>query len=305
MATQRSSTIVKSFELLALFERRATLTVGQCAVLTGAPRSSIHRLLLSLELVGALERTDEGHFQLGLRLLKMGSLTPVRRQYDGAARKPLQRLCAETGLPVHLAARDGRQAVLLEALPGTQLEMPTRVGMTIPLHSTASGKVLLAHAPPDVVDDVLGVTLVGFTRYTIREAHRLRAELAEIRASGIAVGNEETHYGVVCIAAPIHDRTGAVRTALSLTYPAAPRKEFHRYRRSLILARNDVEAQLVRSDRSRQGEDLAPASDMPGGEVRVLDSKTSPRQALKALPSSPELVAVNTPVPGDATLRAS
>lgn len=303
MATQPSSTITKSFQLLALFQERGTLTVNQGAILLGAPRASVHRLLISLEAVGALERTDAGHFQLGLRLLQMGSLAPVRREYDAEARRPLQRLCATTGFPVHLAARDGHHAVLLEALPGTRLQMPTRVGITIPLHSTASGKILLAHAPDEVVDAVLDGPLPRFTRYTIQRGERLRAELAQIRSSGLAYGNEETHYGLVCVAAPIHATPGSVRTAVSLTYPSDARTSAGGYRDELIRTRNEIEAQLCRA--RRRGARAVPSvsathfrrATAPPAPA-VLHTKTPGAGSRQGMTHSHPLIAAHTQRPG-------
>ena len=246
MATKPSTTVMKAFQVLTLFQRRATLTVNQCALLLGAPRASVHRLLVSLEAVGAVERTPEGHFQLGLRLLEIGSFAHLRQQYGEHCRGHLQRLSADTGLPVHLAGRDEEFGVLLEVVPGTRYNIPTRVGLPIPMHSTALGKLLLANAPDQFVEAVAASPLPRFTRYTIDNVDRLTRELDDIRGQGLSYDRQETHYGLICVAAPIRTPAGEVRTAVSLTYPAnAPKPTASAYRDHLLAVRNHIEDEVA------------------------------------------------------------
>lgn len=242
MATKPATTVLKAFELLELFQYRASLSVGQCASLLGIPRATAHRLLVTLEAAGVVERSDEGHYRLGLRMFELGALAPLRRLYSEQSRLPLQRLSAQTGLPVHLAVREESTGILLEVIPGTRYDMPTRVGFPIPLHSTALGKLLLAYASREVYDRVVEGGLPAFTRHTIRRSDDLARELEAIKAAGVSYDREETHEGFTCVAVPIRLHGYEIRSAVSMSYPADSTADAGKhYLNTLTVARNKVE----------------------------------------------------------------
>ena len=84
-------------------------------------------------------------------------LAPVQGELREVAAPFLQDLYAATGDTVHLAVREGNRALYVERLSGkASVPVVSQVGGRLPLHTTGVGKVLLAHAPPDVVRQVLG-----------------------------------------------------------------------------------------------------------------------------------------------------
>jgi DNA-binding IclR family transcriptional regulator len=90
------------------------------------------------------------------------------------------------------------------------------------LHSTASGKLLLAHLPHEAADSLLAQReLARFTPNTLSTLNDLGAELNAIRERGYALDREEDYVGVECIAAPVFDGSGACVASASVSYPAA------------------------------------------------------------------------------------
>ena len=83
-----------------------------------------------------------------------------------------------------------------------------------------SGLVLLAHAPIEVQDRVLGAPLARFTRHTITDPRRLRRVLADVRRDGFVVSDRQIETISASVAAPVRDRTGRVVAAVSLVFPA-------------------------------------------------------------------------------------
>lgn len=105
---------------------------------------------------------------------------------------------------VQLAVRDGYEAVYVERISGRQaVSVVSRVGGRLPLHATGVGQVLLAYAPPEFQDRVLGLPLKAFTKQTITEPKRLRYVLAEVRRSGIAVCDRMVDTESLSVAAPV------------------------------------------------------------------------------------------------------
>ncbi len=222
MATPPATTVLKAFDLLALFSQRPLLGAGEAARLLGAPRASTHRLLVTLRQAGVLEANEEGQYRLGLRLFELGSYAPLRRRLHDECSQPLERLSAQVALPTVLAARDGTDLLCLEKVYHRQADMPTRVGQRAPLHDTAAGKVLLAHAPRSIVERYLGQPVERFTPHTIVEPRRLLMELERIRARGVAWEREESCLGVASVATGVWNHTGKIVAAVSVSASTLP-----------------------------------------------------------------------------------
>ena len=123
----------------------------------------------------------------------------------------------------NLASLDKHAVVYIEQVPAPRMvRMFTEPGNHAPLHSTGTGKVLLAYQPPDVMDSVVRQTgLPRFTAHTITDAGDLEDELALVRKQGYAIDSEEMEDGVRCLAAPVFGADGAVLAAISVSGPAS------------------------------------------------------------------------------------
>ncbi len=137
-------------------DERPEQTLGEIVAATGLPPATAHRLVAELVAWGALERPARGRYRIGIRLWQLGSLAPVARDLRDAALPFLQDLGAVTGQVVHLVVLDGYEALFLERLPGhAEVRVRSRVGRRLPLHASGPGKVLLAHASPGFVEEVV------------------------------------------------------------------------------------------------------------------------------------------------------
>ena len=134
----------------------------------------------------------------------------------------LRRLSDETGHTVNLAILDGIDVVYIErcrtAQPGQrEIDLNLHVGARLPAYCTAMGKAILAFVPEDRREELIArIDFVPRGPNTITDPEAFRAELARIRAAGIAVNDEELAYGLRSIAAPIHAHSGEVLAALNL-----------------------------------------------------------------------------------------
>lgn len=245
MATPPSTTVLKAFELLALFSERPLLGAGEAARLLGAPRASTHRLLVTLRAAGVLESNDHGQYRLGLRLFELGSCAPLRLRLHEESTLPLERLSSEVALPAHVAVRDGDDLLCLEKAQHSQTDVPTRIGQRAPLHTTAAGKVLLAHAPRQVVEHYVTEPVERLTRHTIVEPHRLLAEIDRVRERGVAWDREEMCLGLAAVATGIRNHTGKVVAAISVSAATLPEgRRLQRAERPLITAAAEIERRL-------------------------------------------------------------
>jgi DNA-binding IclR family transcriptional regulator len=204
-------------ELLA--EHRKAWSTSDIARRLKIPKSTASYLLHTLDTRGYLHREQDGLYRLSMKLLALGSLAQHGVEVREAALPILRRLVADTGITGHLGVLEGSTVIYIERVPASGfIQMDTWIGRQMPLHSTSSGKALLAFLPDDQVEPLLsGAALPRFTPKTLTSLPRLRQELKRIRETGFALDDEENTPGVRCIAAPVFDRFGRVVAALSLT----------------------------------------------------------------------------------------
>jgi DNA-binding IclR family transcriptional regulator len=208
--------------VLGAFEaQHPELTLSEIARRADLPIATAHRLVSELVAWGALERDSDAAYRIGLRLWEVATLAPRGVGLRAAALPFLQDLYEVTHENVHLAVRDGGEAVYLERISGRgALPVISRVGGRLPLHATGVGLVLLAYAPSDVQDAVLAGPLIRFTARTITAPRVLRRMLAEVRRQRFAVSDGLLDIEALSVAAPVAGPDGSVVAAVSVVVPA-------------------------------------------------------------------------------------
>ncbi|WP_370325631.1 IclR family transcriptional regulator, partial [Euzebya sp.] len=219
----RLSSVRNAVRVLKAFSaRHRTFGVSELARRLDLSTSTTHRLLATLVAEHLVEQDPEtGRYQLGLAVYDL--IAAVSPGYDltEAVLPPMTMLRHRTGETVQVGVLDGREVVYVERLESTHtLRMFLDVGRRNDAHCTGTGKVLLAHLPPDVLDRTLdGWDLVAKTDRTITDHAALRRSLATIRDIGYAHNDEESEIGAVSVGAPVRDASGAVVAALSVAGP--------------------------------------------------------------------------------------
>jgi len=207
----------------ALATRSDATSLKDLSAETGLHPSTAHRILNDLVGARLIDRCEPGTYQLGIRLLELGNLVKARLNVRDAALGPMRELHRSIGQPINLSIRQGDEIVYIERAVSERsgMQVVRAVGGRAPLHLTSVGKLFLS------VDDLRTLRnyatrtgLVGHTRNSITEIHRLEHELALVRARGYSRDNEELEPGVRCIAAGIHDDSGKLVAGLSVSAPA-------------------------------------------------------------------------------------
>jgi DNA-binding IclR family transcriptional regulator len=200
--------------VLDTFDGPGRLTLAQIVRRTGLPRSSAHRMLERLVQLRWLRRSGRD-YELGMRLVELGSLAVHQDRLVQAAGPLLGELHRATGLVAHLAVLDGPDVVYLDKVGDRMVDaIPTRVGGRQPAHCTAAGKAILAYGDGDDQVDLQ----VRKTKYSISTRSQFAAELAKVRAHGVAFEREEALPGFGCVAAPIGS-PGEALAAVSVCGP--------------------------------------------------------------------------------------
>jgi DNA-binding IclR family transcriptional regulator len=217
-SVKRAIAILRSFSL-----EQPERAVGELSREMGLHKSTVSRLMATLEEGGLLSRNPETQrYRLGIDLIGLAAQVVNHADVREIARPLLRQLASECQESVNLVVLDGGQVMNLEQFvaPARQVKNIGRVGRRMWAHSTAAGRVLLAHLPPEELDVALAGGLEGFTPHTITDPAHLRRELSKIRAEGCAIVQEELEEGLNAVAAPIYDHTGQVMAALGVAGPA-------------------------------------------------------------------------------------
>jgi DNA-binding IclR family transcriptional regulator len=207
VATAEPSTPTAVIDRISLvldaFDGPGRLTLAQIVRRTGLPRSSAHRMLERLVQLRWLRRSGRD-YELGMRLVELGSLAVHQDRLVRAARPLLGELHRATGLVAHLAVLDGPDVVYLDKIGDRMVDaIPTRVGGRQPAQCTAVGKAILAYSDEAAYSAARVDLEVRKTKYSISTNSQLAAELAKVRAHGVAFEREESLLGFGCVAAPI------------------------------------------------------------------------------------------------------
>lgn len=200
------------------------LTLTDIARRADLPVPTAHRLVREIVRWGGLRRRDDGTYEVGRRLWDVGMLASVQRDLREVAVPHLQDVHRTTGETVHLAVRDGLQALYVERIIGrTSAAVLSATGVRLPLHATAVGKVLLSSAPDDVVQAALAAPR-PVTPYTVTDPVRLAREFAECRRRGFARTAQEMTLGAWSVAVPVRSADGDVVASVGIVV-ATPRRD--------------------------------------------------------------------------------
>ncbi|GAA1706845.1 IclR family transcriptional regulator [Kribbella yunnanensis] len=191
-------------------ESRRPLSLSELSERLGIPRSSVHRVVRTLEEELFVVRSQSGvGFSLGPGLLKFGMNSHLRLL--AANRQSLLALAREVQENVDLAVFSGREIVVADQIVSpARMKGVTKVGQSFSLHASCIGKALLAQLPQTRVDELLRLQpMKRFTERTVTERAALDEELEAVRATGLAFDFQEHDEGISAVATGMVGPTGA------------------------------------------------------------------------------------------------
>lgn len=186
---------------------------------TGLAKATAHRILATLVDSQFVTVDIDGNYLPGPKILSLAGAALQRIDISAIARPYIDELVTASHCTIHLGVVNGDEIIyLVRADSDRPYLMPSRVGLSIPMHSTGIGKVVLAGRDEDELERfVARAGLPRRTEHTITSLDRLRTEISAVRAAGFALDREENVPGVACVAAPIRDHTGTVKFGISVS----------------------------------------------------------------------------------------
>lgn len=214
----KNKTVVRSMDILNLFIDHPELTFQQIIDLSGMPKSSVYRMLMSLEEMGFLEKGEDLKYRLGLIFLKYGSLVSSRLDIRTIAYPVMKELHEDVEEAVNLIVQQGDEAVYIEKIDLMQkVRLYTAVGRKAPMYAGACSRVILSYLPEQYIVNYLENTeFTTLCTGTITDKQMQYDLIEQAKRDGYTVSHSELEMHTCSVAAPIFDHDGEVVAGLSL-----------------------------------------------------------------------------------------
>jgi DNA-binding IclR family transcriptional regulator len=211
---RRIRSIEVGFRLIhALEQAGRRLSLKDVARLAGMPPSKAHLYMVSFLRLGLVVQDPVTmRYGLGPYVVQLG-LSAIRQlELADVARAPMEALSERTGLAVFLSIWGNQGPTIVLKLDGRwEIPLSVRQGYVLPILASATGQVFLAHLPERET-----APLVAREAQLVPElAARAQAGLAEVRATGLAVSDQQLNPGFAAMSAPVFDHEGRIAAALT------------------------------------------------------------------------------------------
>ncbi|WP_067726942.1 IclR family transcriptional regulator [Oceanobacillus damuensis] len=196
--------------------------VRELASELGISKSSVQRILVTLTAHGFVRKNEETNkYELGISVLELSSIFLEHIDLHHEALPTVTKLAHTHKETSHLAILSNMEVVYLCKVESPySVKLHSHSGLHNHSHCTSSGKLLLAHSDPYLVDTILRNGLVKFTSTTITERDKFHNELNKILKQGYSVSRGEFRRDVTSVSAPIRDHSGKVIAAINLVGPS-------------------------------------------------------------------------------------
>lgn len=206
-------------------QAQGAMNAPELARRLGVPRTTVFRLLATLERMGFVHRADNGRdYSLGMAVLRLGFEYLASLELTQLGAPLLERVRNEFNLSCHLVVRDGADIVYVaKAAANTPLASSVNVGTRLPAHATVLGRVLMADMSLDELRELYPQgSLPVVNAFTPRSVEQLHALLLEDRRRPYLLHEGFFESGISTLAAPVREQGGAIAAALGVAMPAVP-----------------------------------------------------------------------------------
>jgi IclR family acetate operon transcriptional repressor len=220
----RVQSLVRAFGVLDELANNDGASLSEIARKVALPRSTVHRLLTTMEALQYVEFDRRSHlWSIGVQAFTVGAAFVQTRDLGQLGRSIMRSLMTEVHHSVNIAVREGAGMCYVGQVAATGIRKTlVKPGSCLPMHTTASGKVLMAHWEQTQLERFLDRRkLTRPTAKSIVDHDRVREELALVRQRGYAIDDEEQSDGLRCVAAIVLDRYGLPKASLSISDTAA------------------------------------------------------------------------------------
>ena len=217
----------RGLKILAEFsQREPVLGAPELSKRLGIPRTTVFRLLQTLEMLGFLERADrDRNYRLGIAVLRLGFEYLSSLELTDLGLPVIEALRDTTGLTTHIVIRDGRDVVFVakaQSHAPVFSSVKVNVGTRLPAHATTHGHVLMGDLTLDELRELYPEgRLERFTKHTPATVEELYEVVRNDAKRGFAISESSFEQGISVITAPVRNETGRIAAVITTTIPRA------------------------------------------------------------------------------------
>lgn len=205
-----------------LAEERRGLTLAELARVTDIPKSTLFRILVTLQKHHCVAAADGGAFRLGSHLWKLGNSFADQSDLFRTSSAQMEALADECGETVFLSKLEDGEVVYLRRMESPKsVTVVKKLQSRVPVHCTATGIALMAWMSPEEVGAILDKHgMEAYNEATVTDRKVLEERLMEARRREYAVVDGEYNRELLCVAAPVldhHQRPCAALTVAMLS----------------------------------------------------------------------------------------
>lgn len=245
--------------LLCFTSQTPELTMTQIADQIGIHKSTVHRLLGTLERRRFVQRDPAtGAYRLGIRLFQMAYLTLEHNDLRRLATPFMRRLRNQYQENVDISVLDEPDVVFVNHMEGPQqVKVAGTTGKRLPAFATASGRAILAYLPDEKVRSILARGMPKYTPYTPLTPEAVLEDLKCIRAQGFAFSEQEYEDGISAVAAPILDSCDRPIAAVAVVGPTyrLTRERMVEIGRDVLTTARDISREIELAAHPQTGTD--------------------------------------------------
>jgi len=215
--------VERALEVLMCFSNKTPeLSMTEISEMVGINKSTIHRLLATLEGKRFVERNpDNGLYRPGIRFIQIAFLTIDHNDLKRVATPFMKSLCNQYQENVNLTILDDDNVVYVEVIESEQrIKLAATPGQHLPAFCTASGKAILAFMPEKEVSKILERGMPKYTSNTINSPKSYFEDISMTRERGFAISEQEFEEGINAVAAPIFNDEQKPIASVSIAGPA-------------------------------------------------------------------------------------
>lgn len=219
---QEIASVKKAMRILRSFSMdEPEKKISELSASLNMNKSTVSRLMSTLANEGFVTKDEETQkYRLGYSVLSLSGIITSNLEINREAAPVLSQLTKETGETSHLVVLEGINIVYLDKIECKHpVRIFTHLGRSNPAYCTSSGKAILAHREPELVERVIENGLERYASNTITDSKELYRHLEQVKKQGFDYSVNEFHEGVSSVAAPIRDYSGKVYYAVSVVGP--------------------------------------------------------------------------------------
>ena len=216
------NSVIKALDILELLDNHKELGVTEISEQVGYDKSTTFRLLATLkERNFVIQNASTQKYSNAVKLLILGNGVLRHKNYSRSIRIELKKLAEVTRETVSLAVAEGVDVLYIDQYETEDiLKLASVIGRRRPMYCTAVGKAIMAYYDPGYVKSFCAnFSFEAFTKFTCTDETSLLKELALTRERGYSIDNQEHHFGIRCVAAPILSQHNEPLAAVSISMP--------------------------------------------------------------------------------------